>query len=171
MVAKYSSDRIQDALSAEAWPICLDSANHQHHGSPAPGSSRPDRNNPSQYACKAAGMLQAWWVWQGWWAWHWQPALPYQFVGNGLSIGSSSAASVNPANGVVMKWLTRLRWLANCEHQSLPNLFDLDTILLNTGQYELIHTTIDHIWTNYIPIHKNMYHKICLSTCQYAHDI
>ena len=60
MVAKYSSDRIQDALSAKAQPICLDCANHQHLGSPAPGSSWPDRNNPSQYACKAAGMLRVW---------------------------------------------------------------------------------------------------------------
>ena len=126
MVAKYSSDRIQDALSAEAQPIYLDCANHQHLGSPAPGSSWPERNNPSQYACKAAGMLRVWRVWQGWWAWHWQPGLPYQFVGNVLSIRSSSAVSVNPASGfwVAMKWLMRLRWLAMCVHQSLPYPFD-----------------------------------------------
>ena len=33
---------------------------HQCLGSPAPDSSWPDRNNPSQYACKAAGMFRAW---------------------------------------------------------------------------------------------------------------
>ena len=121
MVAKYSSEWIQDALSAEAQPICLDCANHQHLGSPAPGSSWPDRNNPLQYACKAAGMLWVWRVWQGWRAGYWQPDLPYQFVGNGLSIRSSSGASVNTAVWVAMKWLMRLQWLAMCVHQSLPN--------------------------------------------------
>ena len=33
---------------------------HMLYTSPAPDSSWPDRNNPSQYACKAAGMFRAW---------------------------------------------------------------------------------------------------------------
>ena len=143
MVAKYSSDWIQDALSAEAQPICLDCANHQHLGSPAPGSSWPDRNNPLQYACKAAGMLWVWRVWQGWRAGHWQPDLPYQFVGNGLSIRSSVVVRI-----VYIQIHTTMSQILTT-YQYVPHLYV--TIRTNTCQQP------------------NTYQYILSSTYQYVH--
>lgn len=49
VVAEYSPDRNQDAVSPTATPNGLDSAYLQHLGTPAPGSSWRDRHNPSQH--------------------------------------------------------------------------------------------------------------------------